>query len=243
MSELQGGKFGHGFASAAVTQLMSPVISQVNDTDTDFNAGRVAVAALVGGTTSAITGGKFANGALTAAFSRAYNDESHHDKMLAKADDVVRRIDSEVASNNERVLDISGADLALVMYYDLNELKGNVQYLSGDYSELGPIEFAFAARDYGDSQFLRWNESVFRIADGPMRGVHRGTDINYYYQGFLHHAAGNQNSTSHGMVAVWNLNDFLDKGFDPKEIQQISRANRWSDFGFHYREAWKKRNE
>jgi len=62
MSELQGGKFGHGFASAAVTQLMSPVISQVNDTDTDFNAGRVAVAALVGGTTSAITGGKFANG-------------------------------------------------------------------------------------------------------------------------------------------------------------------------------------
>lgn len=71
MSELQGGKFGHGFASAAVTQLMSPVISRVNDTDTDFNAGRVAVAALVGGTTSALTGGTFANEAATSAFSNA----------------------------------------------------------------------------------------------------------------------------------------------------------------------------
>ncbi len=85
MSELQGGKFGHGFASAAVTQLLSPVISTVNSNDTDFNAGRVAVAALVGGTTSALTGGKFANGALTGAFSRAFNDElSHWDKMDKK---------------------------------------------------------------------------------------------------------------------------------------------------------------
>jgi hypothetical protein len=87
MSELQGGKFGHGFASAAVTQLMSPVISQVNANDTDFNAGRVAVAALVGGTTSALTGGKFANGALTAAFSRAYNDESTARKMEERMKD------------------------------------------------------------------------------------------------------------------------------------------------------------
>jgi hypothetical protein len=41
------------------------------------SAKRIAAAALLGGTTSALTGGKFANGAITGAFSRAFNDEAH----------------------------------------------------------------------------------------------------------------------------------------------------------------------
>jgi hypothetical protein len=85
MSELQGGKFGHGFASAAMTQLMSPVIGSVNQGDPDFNPDRTAIAAIVGGTTSVLTGGKFANGALTAAFSRALNDGLHEAGKTAAA--------------------------------------------------------------------------------------------------------------------------------------------------------------
>ncbi|RMG24574.1 MAG: hypothetical protein D6732_23535 [Methanobacteriota archaeon] len=38
----------------------------------------IIAAAVVGGTTSMITGGKFANGAMTAAFARAYNAEGDH---------------------------------------------------------------------------------------------------------------------------------------------------------------------
>jgi len=71
MSAIQGGSFGHGFASAAVTQGAAGRIDTIGNT-----AGRVAVAALVGGSVSALTGGKFANGAVTAAFSRAFNDEA-----------------------------------------------------------------------------------------------------------------------------------------------------------------------
>ena len=40
-----------------------------------LSAERVVVAAAIGGTTSALTGGNFANGAITGAFSRAFNDE------------------------------------------------------------------------------------------------------------------------------------------------------------------------
>lgn len=36
------------------------------------------MASLVGGTASSLGGGKFANGAITAAFSRAFNDEMHN---------------------------------------------------------------------------------------------------------------------------------------------------------------------
>jgi RHS repeat-associated protein len=74
MSTLQGGKFGHGFASAGVTQALGPGIDRVPGGP----GARIAASAVLGGTTSVITGGKFGNGAMTAAFSRAFNDEWTH---------------------------------------------------------------------------------------------------------------------------------------------------------------------
>jgi len=76
MSVLQGGKFGHGFASAGVTQAFSGQIDRL-DINTAQSAQRVITAAVVGGTTSVISGGKFGNGAVTGAFSQALNDELH----------------------------------------------------------------------------------------------------------------------------------------------------------------------
>jgi hypothetical protein len=43
---------------------------------------RMTAAAVLGGTASVVSGGKFANGAITAAFSRGFNDEMHHQKQL-----------------------------------------------------------------------------------------------------------------------------------------------------------------
>ena len=87
MSVLQGVKFGSGFASAGVTQAFSGAIDGIGGkvgSDAWASAGnraaRIACAAVVGGTTSEISGGKFANGAVTGAFSRAFNDEIVTDK-------------------------------------------------------------------------------------------------------------------------------------------------------------------
>ncbi len=69
IAELQGGKFGHGFASSGIAKLMTPFIGAKID---DVYAQGAAVA-IVGGTTSEITGGMFGNGAVTAAMAFAFN--------------------------------------------------------------------------------------------------------------------------------------------------------------------------
>lgn len=86
-SVLSGGKFGHGFASAGFTQGFSGAIDKIGGRIGNITSGsyfdtvnrvkRVIAAAVVGGTASVITGGKFGNGAVTGAFSRAFNDEAH----------------------------------------------------------------------------------------------------------------------------------------------------------------------
>ena len=77
MSELQGGKFGHGFWAAGFTQAFSGPIGGIDSGTEGFSPARVVAAAIVGGTASELSGGKFANGAMTGAFSRAFNDEAH----------------------------------------------------------------------------------------------------------------------------------------------------------------------
>lgn len=73
MSVINGGKFGHGFAAAGVVQAASTKIDGIGGKTASVK--RVTAAAVVGGTVSKMTGGKFANGAVTGAFSRAFNDE------------------------------------------------------------------------------------------------------------------------------------------------------------------------
>ncbi|MDC0601904.1 hypothetical protein OAP14_02615 [Aliiglaciecola sp.] len=68
ISDLQGGKFGHGFISAGLTKG-----AQVAGLISDKLIQGIIGSALVGGTISKITGNKFANGAITAAFQFAMN--------------------------------------------------------------------------------------------------------------------------------------------------------------------------
>ena len=68
---LQGGKFGHGFAAAGVSTLGGSLKIGGNTL-----GAKVLKRAVIGGTVSRITGGKFGNGAATSAFS-ALVDEAH----------------------------------------------------------------------------------------------------------------------------------------------------------------------
>ncbi|MEE8339534.1 MAG: putative Ig domain-containing protein, partial [Xanthomonadales bacterium] len=86
-SELQGGKFGHGFVSAGYTQALAGPIGQLK-----IPQGRIAAAAIVGGTASELTGGKFANGALTGAFSRAFHDERHRLRNPASRESEMQKL-------------------------------------------------------------------------------------------------------------------------------------------------------
>jgi hypothetical protein len=85
-----GGAFsmaqGGSFQTGALTGLVSAgsslaidgsgVLGQSGDGVPELVAARTAIAAAAGGTASVLSGGKFANGAITGAFSQLYNGES-----------------------------------------------------------------------------------------------------------------------------------------------------------------------
>jgi hypothetical protein len=74
-STLQGGRFGHGFVSAGVTQAAKPGLTRLGE-----GPRRAVAEAIVGGTASAATGGKFANGAVTAAMSYAFGQMAQREQ-------------------------------------------------------------------------------------------------------------------------------------------------------------------
>ncbi len=74
-SEIGGGEFRVGFASAGFTKLIGYIDSE-NRLFGESRIRNVSVAAVIGGTGSRLAGGKFANGAVTGAFSRLFNDAS-----------------------------------------------------------------------------------------------------------------------------------------------------------------------
>jgi len=85
-SELQGGKFGHGFVSAGVVKAFSPVLAGIdtNGGADTVDIGQAFAAAIVGGTASELSGGKFANGAITSAFQWAFSQGARKVQPTAK---------------------------------------------------------------------------------------------------------------------------------------------------------------
>ncbi len=86
IADLQGGKFGHGFVSAGFTKsVMGGAGFNYNNKSFGAVTGRTLTAALVGGTTSKLSGGKFSNGAVTAAIAHLFNAESGGDEKQSFA--------------------------------------------------------------------------------------------------------------------------------------------------------------
>ena len=86
MNELQGGKFSSGF----YTGVVSSIGSHTKGLYGDNLAGRVFAASLVGGATSSITGGKFATGAVSAAFVEMYNYQMHDGNLGGSIQDELK---------------------------------------------------------------------------------------------------------------------------------------------------------
>ncbi|MAY42505.1 MULTISPECIES: RHS repeat-associated core domain-containing protein [unclassified Neptuniibacter] len=83
--KMQGGKFGQGFLSGVAAQAVSLGTKGLGLFKEGMNGvlkaservHNAAVAAVIGGTASVLGGGKFMNGAITGAYSRALNDDLH----------------------------------------------------------------------------------------------------------------------------------------------------------------------
>ena len=104
LAELQGGKFGHGFMSAGLTKALSPSFSDISGvTINDIDIGEVVMAATLGGSISQLTGGKFANGAVTAAFANILNAQGRkHRRDAQKGQDCDRFCMNKIDGLTER---------------------------------------------------------------------------------------------------------------------------------------------
>ncbi len=126
MSVVRGGKFGEGFLSAGFAKyamLGFEKAGYINLANRKFDAvmGRTTISAVVGGTASVIGGGKFANGAQTAAFAHLLNYES---KKMLNPSEIPK---GGTACHND------------ACYYDfLDESR-----VGEPYWEKGPIMYAF----------------------------------------------------------------------------------------------------
>lgn len=95
MELMQGGNFGNGFAAAGLTAAVMPQVGHVQN-----DVVRTVTGAIVGGSISEATGGKFANGAVSGAIQgamakRPATDEVHNDGVneprFDTVSDLVRR--------------------------------------------------------------------------------------------------------------------------------------------------------
>ncbi|WP_372724844.1 RHS repeat-associated core domain-containing protein [Immundisolibacter sp.] len=83
-ARIQGGSFQSGMLSAGFAQWASPLVDQIKLSSQFLSrVGRSMTAAVIGGAASVVGGGKFANGAVTAAFARTFNDEVTLETMEA----------------------------------------------------------------------------------------------------------------------------------------------------------------
>ena len=244
MSTMGGGKFGHGFASAAGTQLSSVMIDQIGNGAASYKAHRIMAAAVVGGTVAEVTGGKFANGALTGAFSRAFNDELHSrfgdnraftipkqstqlKQLVDRANAIVNRDPGE-----DGTVLITDAELQTVMSADYGLLQFRMRQI-GDYNKLGIAGFAYELRYHGDGMFYSVGNAgqVYNISDGVMAGFHNGGDINYYYQGFMNNAAGSSIGGMNMTISAWNRYQYV-SGEGEFNLAQIPLGKAWAKYGY-----------
>ncbi len=133
LSELQGGKFIHGFISASLGSISTSAMTGLK---IDHLGLQVSVSSAVGGTSSALTGGSFANGAVTGAFTVIYNHEMH-DKP-------------EIETKKETVVDEMGTGLTVIKRRDFALL------MLKTCSDYAGVEVSMFLLDDGSFVILPW---------------------------------------------------------------------------------------
>ncbi len=240
MSKLQGGKFGHGFLSAGVTQALSGGIDRIDSTNQGVSFQRVMVAAMLGGTVSKATGGKFANGAITGAFSRAFNDERRSHRRPAAKFSHYTCADESNCSSSTMTPELTNA-LSKIMKSDFGSKVSNA---SG-------LEFALIG---GDSFFAYTVEDnrIFYSLELPKSELagdgldSAGMDVLIMHE-IGHTPAG---SAAYGMkplkvTQTWEGNTFTTRGARAEEFRTVRDFENpyRADQGLPLRRSYFKEND
>ncbi len=115
ISKAQGGKWSAGFWSGFAGSALAPLSGYASTSN-----GKMAISAIVGGTASKLGGGKFANGAVSAAFVHMYNYKAHLPKWAPPKSTERTELIPKILNNSVRFV-LSAVDVigeALVGAYN-----------------------------------------------------------------------------------------------------------------------------
>jgi RHS repeat-associated protein len=124
---VQGGSFEQGFAIGALASGLA-IVARTYTLDRSL-AGRVLTRAAIGGTIATIEGGKFANGALTAAFTASA--EGVADTVMTPNGVDYRALTEDEKERSEIMLAAKGLDPSIVKWQDVRIIDGKFFELSG----------------------------------------------------------------------------------------------------------------
>jgi len=138
-AELQGGKFGSGFAGSFVAKLGSGTIADRFGIKTfsDRVSGAV-VAASLAGTASVLTGGKFVNGAKTAAIQFLYNEALYFEESSGLRNAIINFKNSFLRLVGHEDTIVIGEDMGRVVPH---ADKNNMDYYGGLNREASDPEY------------------------------------------------------------------------------------------------------
>lgn len=163
MGMLQGGKFGHSFASAGFGEAVSPAVMRAAG---NSSSRRFITGVIVGGTASKMAGGKFANGAQTAAFQWAFNHGTAAVKRYSVAAGVA--LTSDIEGSLSTIADA---------YYAAT--SSEIVVTSGTRtaeSQAGAMYDKFQAGGEGEVNLYRDTDSAQEIYDVYKAAIDAGSD-------------------------------------------------------------------
>ena len=170
LAAAQGGSFAANFAAAAFSKVASPQVGRLPG----GTPVRVVASAVIGGTASRITGGRFANGAMSSAFVYLFNDAIHRPE---RSKDIEFKVGTRGNGYDMSVL-YKGKVIAHV-YYDDPDDKHIKQALSA-------IKTAFATKTFAAAAeaMLKAGKGAFTVnllrESSPDLGYTEKSTINLY---------------------------------------------------------------
>jgi RHS repeat-associated protein len=235
VNEAMGGKFQDGFLSAAAAKgatFLPGVSDYLRATEGHGNIlTSTALAATIGGTACALGGGKFANGAKTAAMQHLFNEGMGETKSFAKKLNALSR---KLGGPGNPEFTDADLDILLRDQLDLN---------NDTRAEYSSFQEALSNTD-SIFRFNGWNEKIFKFTNTgnsryayPKSGMYKGRDINYYAVGMRFGESGSAVFTVAGVAgynAANGTKNIFTNGDWKNDFRQTVEAQPWARAGFSY---------
>jgi RHS repeat-associated protein len=243
MAEVQGGRFGHGFASAGSAELLAPVVQHAEGT----GPGEAIARMIVGGTASVASGGKFANGAVTAAFSYAFGQMATNRQEAAQArgepDTVIERYQRNRSLRRAISVSCQADDCAirlnLKVMADHTITDETFQYALNDIKEYWNTVAIHGDRTYGvevNFSVVQKNPDLIiaatsaHVAGQAHLGFGRVLELGLYGSGTASHELGHLMGLGHRMNHTMSIMSYSDvrivTGHDAAKLAELYGGRR-----------------